>query len=66
MFTKDFQVKLIDFGLSQKYYPYDDTMKSTDFRGTDPFIAPETYFFKYDKFSNTIRSDVFALGVLLM
>lgn len=41
-------------------------MKSGDLRGTDPYIAPEGHFFKYDGFYNSIHSDVFSVGVLLL
>ena len=41
-------------------------MKSEDLRGTDPYLAPETLFYKYDKFYNSIHSDVFSIGVLLL
>jgi hypothetical protein len=41
-------------------------MKSEELRGTDPFISPEALFYSYEKFYNTIHSDVFSIGVMLL
>jgi serine/threonine protein kinase len=66
MFGMDNRVSIIDFGLSRKYRVDDFLKVSEDLRGTDPYLAPESLFYKYDKFYNTIHSDVFGVGVLLL
>jgi hypothetical protein len=41
-------------------------MIAKDFRGTIPFISPEMILFKYKGFYNSIESDVFSIGMLLI
>jgi len=58
----DFNIKLIDFGFSEKVRKNDYIINSTS--GTDTYCSPETrkgYIQGYDG----IKSDVFSLGVLL-
>ena len=55
--TKDFQLKLADFGLSSKYSPKTHTLV-----GTKGYMAPEFYD---KKIYDSEKSDVFAFGVIL-
>lgn len=59
MLDKFFNVKLIDFGLSEFFI--DENSQLTNYSGSPNYLAPE--LIRHEKF--TCRSDVWSLGVLL-
>lgn len=65
MLTDDYQIKLIDFGLSIKGgWIFDSLIKGKIFAGAIPFISPETYHTERLGY-NSIHSDVYSLGLIM-
>lgn len=61
--TPDGEVKLLDFGLAERFEPGEDAPPSRPslFAGTLPYLAPELW----DRAPATPRSDIYSLGVVL-
>lgn len=66
MLTRDYDIKLIDFGLSQIFNEANINMTNKDYRGTGIYFAPETIFFSHKGFYNNIYSDTFVIGFLML
>ena len=57
---------MIDFGLSKIYDDSNIDMINADYRGTGLYVAPETILYKHRGIVNSIYSDTFVVGFLLL
>lgn len=62
MITKDFHVKVIDFGLSVDTFDIDKTIYTENLIGTIDYLSPE----RLENQRVSKSSDVFALGIILV